>query len=113
MKRTNNMSLNLLSRKTATLDAGLDVAERRREPREEAHGTAVLFVDGAVEWRIEGVLIDTSDSGFRLEHTHGGLTTGTEVRFAFEGREGRAKVCWNRIAGGRVESGFYVTAKRR
>jgi hypothetical protein len=92
---------------------GLDVAERRREPREEASGTAVLFVEGASTWSIEGTLLDVSDSGFRLEHSHGGLTTGTEVRFTYPGRQGRAKVCWNRIANGRVESGFFVIARRQ
>jgi hypothetical protein len=115
MKWTNNMSRSLpeTSRLPEATSATAELEDRRREPRHEASGTAILTVDGTPAWRIEGVLIDTSEGGFRLEHSHGGLTTGTEVRFAFHGRTGRAKVCWNRIANGRVESGFYVTSQRK
>lgn len=111
MKWIKNMSLSLREAHSTALE--LELEERRREPREETAGTAVLVVEGSPNWQIEGDLIDTSDSGFRLEHTHGGLTTGTEVSFQFHGRQGRAKVCWNRIANGKVESGFYVTSQRR
>ena len=91
--------------------------DRRIEPREAAEGRATLVVlDGG--WKLEGDLIDTSASGFRLMHRHGGLCTGSEVSFQYddvtsgEHRQGRAKVCWNRISSGSVESGFLITSAR-
>lgn len=107
------------SKKTISLNrldapAGHAVAEddRRREPRLPAVGEAVLSVVDHPNWRIEGSLLDTSNGGFRLMHTHGGLTTGTIVRFHFDDRQGTARVCWNRIERGKVETGFYILSRR-
>jgi hypothetical protein len=45
--------------------------------------------------------------GFRAAH-HSILETGREVFFEFAARTGKARVVWNRVVGGRVESGFFI-----
>jgi len=111
-------SLNPSERGQPGLSQGLTAEiDRRREPRFAAEGQARLEVVGQAKWSaIEGELQDVSDGGFRLIHRHGGLTTGTEVRFSFledgQVRTGVARVCWNKIANGVVESGFYITGQR-
>lgn len=111
MNSNKNTSLNQLNAIAA--QSALAEAERRREERVPAAGTARLRVEGHPGWSIEGALLDTSPGGFCLLHSHGGLTTGTVVRFEFEDREGTARVCWNRIDHGKVQSGFYILSRRR
>ena len=110
MTSKKNTSLN---RPDPGLAAGLAAEDdRRRETRFPSSGHAFLSVVDQPNWRIEGELLDTSSGGFRLLHTQGGLTTGTMVRFEFEDRSGTARVCWNRIDRGKVESGFYILSRR-
>ena len=111
MNSKKNTSLNQPNQSAAL--SALAEAERRREDRVPASGTARLRVEGNPGWSIEGALLDTSQGGYCLLHSHGGLTTGTVVRFEFEDREGTARVCWNRIDCGRVQSGFYILSRRR
>ena len=109
MNSKKNISLNRLE---TGASATITEDERRRETRVPASGVARLRVVDQPHWQIEGSLLDTSGGGFRLLHTHGGLTTGTLVRFEFDDREGTARVCWNRIDRGKVESGFYILSRR-
>ncbi|MEJ5368866.1 MAG: hypothetical protein WHT08_11135 [Bryobacteraceae bacterium] len=55
-----------------------------------------------------GLLLDVSEHGFRAAHDFAALSAGQEVGFEHEGRQGRARVAWTRVAQGRVESGFFV-----
>ena len=49
-----------------------------------------------------------SKSGFRAKHNYSNLETGQVIRFERPAASGRAKVVWNRISGGQVETGFLV-----
>lgn len=83
--------------------------ERRHEPRIPASGLVRLSVGGGWQPRhVAGVLLDTSAHGFRAAHDYAGLSAGQEVDFEHEGRRGRARVAWTRVAEGKAESGFFV-----
>ncbi len=80
--------------------------EKRREPRRPAGG-AVSFrlADGST---VLGKLLDASAHGFRASHSVQSLASGQDVDFEHSSASGRARVVWNRIASGSVESGFFV-----
>lgn len=82
--------------------------QRRRERRRPAAGQVILWVDDPAPLEIRGRLVDTSPSGFRAEHDCATLATGVQVRFQHGQKKGKARVMWNRIQGGGVESGFLV-----
>ncbi len=83
--------------------------ERRHEPRREASGPVRLVVEDTLQPRIiTGSLMDLSDHGFRAAHDYAGLAAGQQVRFEHEGRTGRARVAWTRVAEAGIESGFLV-----
>jgi len=77
----------------------------RREPRLRADGSVTLRFD---RHRITGQLMDVSSSGFRAAHDCPHLRTGATVHFRHEAGSGRARVVWNRISGGSIESGFFI-----
>ena len=52
--------------------------------------------------------MDYSTNGFRAIHTYVALHTGQVVEFKHAVADGKARVMWNRIAGDKVESGFFV-----
>jgi hypothetical protein len=56
---------------------------------------------------VHGWLLDVSLGGFRAAH-HSILETGREVFFEFAARTGKARVVWNRVVDGQVESGFFI-----
>jgi hypothetical protein len=82
--------------------------EKRREPRLPASGELVLRVLDLGSPEFRGKLLDISAHGFRLSHSNATLTPGQEVEYTRDGAAGRAKVVWNRIASGEMESGFFV-----
>lgn len=79
--------------------------ERRRAPRRSAGG-AIEIVFGDQGQAIEAQLLDSSATGFRITHHCPYLKTGEEVLFRAAGEEGLARVMWNRVLAGRVETGF-------
>lgn len=83
-------------------------AERRKDQRFPASGELWLILDGPGALEIEGRLIDLSRGGFRAAHGYAGMAAGREVRFRHAGGEGKARVVWNRILAGSVESGFLI-----
>jgi hypothetical protein len=90
-------------------DLPLAADERRREPRYEAEGPVEFRVTQPPLPRvIQGALQDLSSSGFRATHPDRYLENGEVVEFAFAGRSGKARVIWNRLSGGAVESGFWI-----
>lgn len=92
----------------------LEIAEKRREPREPAHGGVLLRTSGhPLPVSVTGQLIDTSQSGFRALHTWKSLQTGEEVDFDDGRRQGRARVVWLRISQESVETGFYILSTTR
>ena len=84
--------------------------DSRREPRRAANGTVTVHFRSHHDVMLQGQLVDVSDSGFRMAHQSSELTTGQVVDFAHAGGSGSARVMWNRIVEGRVESGFLVVA---
>jgi hypothetical protein len=52
--------------------------------------------------------MDYSTNGFRAVHAYAALHTGQVVDFQHSVAVGKARVMWNRIAGDRVETGFFV-----
>ena len=85
--------------------------EKRREPRLPAAGLVSFHpIDAPSSQSVHGRLIDTSLHGFRAAHSSPGLVSGQEVLFSHSGASGRARVAWNRILAGAVETGFYILA---
>lgn len=85
--------------------------ERRVEPRLPAAGEVLLALGGPLPRMVSGLLLDTSRSGFRAEHSSPLFETGAQVQFRHGNITGTARVCWNRSSGGRWETGFLVLAK--
>lgn len=82
--------------------------ERRREPRYRAEGEVCLWPDQLPIGEIHGRLVDISRHGFRVAHQCQSLAAGERVRFRHAGGQGAARVIWNRIVPGGVESGLLV-----
>lgn len=83
-------------------------AERRRHPRASARGVVRLLFDDPAPIELKAELLDVSQSGFRVSHESPKLRTGQEVSFAHARAEGRARVIWNRIQDGAIQSGFVI-----
>ncbi len=81
---------------------------RRSEKRFAVEQDLLLAFDDPVPHEVRAVLTDYSSSGFRARHGYTNLETGQVVRFQRFVSSGQAKVVWNRISGGKVETGFVV-----
>ena len=91
-------------------DAALSADERRREPRFAAVGTVRLYSETFGGMRLEGHLLDESESGFRLLHSDPSLPRDESFLFEAAHLRGVARVVWNRILSAHhVESGFFIT----
>jgi hypothetical protein len=90
----------------------MDVSEKRREHRREGSGMVHVCFSNPQKQDIEGQLMDVSSSGFRMAHAYSSLATGQLVEFAHVEAKGRARVIWNRIVDGKVETGFLVVFGR-
>lgn len=83
-------------------------AEKRREKRRPAQGEVrVVFADPE-RLEIGGRLVDLSTSGFRMAHHCLLLGAGDLVEFRHTEAAGWARVMWNRVNNGHVETGFLV-----
>ncbi len=92
-----------------------------KRPTEESYGnrraSTRLPADGMVELSfadplpvtISGRLLDVSSGGFRAAHACADIHTGLEVRFSHQRAAGAARVVWNRIVEGCMESGFALS----
>lgn len=86
----------------------MTLAEKRKETRRIASGTVrVRFTDPA-PLEIDGKLMDLSSNGFRMKHESQSLRSGQMVEFVHIEANGHARVIWNRILDGGVETGFLV-----
>jgi hypothetical protein len=83
-------------------------ADRRSERRYKGQGSLKLSFDDPSPQEITGQLMDYSTHGFRATHAYTALHTGQVVDFRHAVADGKARVMWNRIAGDRVETGFFV-----
>jgi hypothetical protein len=83
-------------------------ADRRSERRHKGRGALKLSFDDPSPLEITGQLMDYSTNGFRAVHAYAALHTGQVVEFQHAVADGKARVMWNRIAGDRVETGFFV-----
>jgi hypothetical protein len=79
--------------------------DQRKEPRRRAKGKVTIQTTRA---EIQGQLVDISESGFRMAHGDASLEPGQVLRFAHSEASGHARVIWNRIMNGRVETGFLI-----
>ena len=86
----------------------LSFHERRKEVREAADAELTLVVDEPFPAEVRGRLLDISRSGFRACHSYPRFDPGQQVGFRYPASEGQARVMWNRILNGRVETGFLV-----
>lgn len=79
--------------------------EQRKEPRHPANGAVKVKTTRS---KIEGDLVDVSGSGFRMAHQDSSLEPGQVIEFWHAYAAGKARVIWNRIVQGRVETGFLI-----
>ena len=91
-------------------DSAVSYLERRAEERYPVEGQVSLVFDEPMHQEITGTLADYSKSGFRAVHHCAGLHSGQLVQFRHFIASGTARVMWNRIQQGRVESGFLVVS---
>lgn len=91
----------------------MNYVDRRCEERYDAEGEVCLEFDEPVHQEITGMLADYSKSGFRAVHDCADLHSGQIVHFRHIVASGTARVMWNRILQGRVESGFLVVGAPR
>jgi hypothetical protein len=89
----------------------VNMHEKRREERREASGQVRVTFTDPEPLEIDGTLMDVSANGFRMAHDCASLRSGQVVEFAHPEAKGRARVMWNRIMGGGVESGFLVVVR--
>ena len=82
--------------------------ENRREHRYAVEGEVFFSFDDPLRQEIAGVLKDYSKSGFRAVHNYPALVSGQVVNFQHVLSGGEARVVWNRILGGMIETGFVV-----
>lgn len=78
--------------------------EQRREPRRAAKGSVTVA-------GVRGELVDVSYHGFRVAHADASFEPGLVVDFAHSEASGKARVIWNRISAGRVETGFFIVER--
>lgn len=85
---------------------------KRREVRRAAQGVANVRAkrDENSAW-LEVQLVDVSESGFRLAHIDTSFFAGEELDFRHPYAAGTARVVWNRILDGRVETGCMILTK--
>ena len=90
----------------------LSAKDQRREPRKPADGIASIRARErlAGPWS-EAKLVDFSESGFRLDHRDTSFRAGQELDFAHPYAKGTARVVWNRILDGRVETGCLILTR--
>ena len=82
-------------------------SDQRAEPRHRAEGWVIVRF-GQPECEVRGRLVDVSTSGFRIAHDCTTLETGQTVDFSHPEAHGKARVIWNRIAAGGVETGLVL-----
>ncbi len=83
-------------------------SEMRKEVRIPMEGSVRIVPAGAAPGEFLGRLMDTSDNGFRACYTHPALSNGQTVHFQHDAAAGTARVIWNRILSGAVETGFVI-----
>jgi hypothetical protein len=88
------------------------ISNRRSEDRFEAHGDVQLYVTEPLASMVPGRLMDISRSGFRMAHHCNTLSPGQLVHFRHDRAQGEARVVWNRIENGSVETGFVLCEPR-
>lgn len=90
----------------------LSSEDQRREARTAGEGRAsVRAREGQPGPWSDAKLVDFSENGFRLDHGDTSFTAGQELDFAHPYAKGTARVVWNRILDGRVETGCLILTR--
>jgi hypothetical protein len=86
--------------------------DQRRESRKAGDGIASIRAreNRPGPWS-EAKLVDFSDNGFRLDHGDTSFRAGQELDFSHPYAKGTARVVWNRILDGRVETGCLILTR--
>ena len=82
--------------------------DRRATPRTPASGRVTISFENPTRVTIDGELVETSETGFRLSHDSPALEPGLEISYAGANRQGRARVMWTHVQEGRRVSGFAI-----
>ena len=90
-----------------------DHSEKRSEHRYRAEGEILFSFDDPLRHEVTGLLRDHSNNGFRATHGYPALASGQVVAFQHLLASGEAKVVWNRIVEGIIESGFIILRLQR
>ena len=90
------------------MSPALRILEKRREPRQAARGTVILRLPGPHPVEIRGQLVDVSSSGFRAAYDSTPFEAGQVIEFEHSRLRGSARVIWNRIGGGQIQTGFLI-----
>jgi hypothetical protein len=83
----------------------MKAGEQRQELRHPATGQVTIRHPHG---QVQGQLLDVSPSGFRMTHRDATLEAGQFLQFTHAGCSGRARVVWNRIIDGVIETGFLI-----
>jgi PilZ domain len=84
---------------------GTETSERRRAPRIPTSGRVEISFEDPTPITIKAELVETSATGFRIEHGSPEISPGLEIRLSRAHDTVRAKVVWTHLLEGRRVSG--------
>jgi hypothetical protein len=82
--------------------------ERRGAPRVPATGRIQLSFEDPDPTVVEGELVESSATGFRVVHDSKSVSPGVEVEYRHKGTNGQARVIWTHVLNERRVSGFLI-----
>jgi len=82
------------------------MTDRREHVRRSERGMALLKPVHLDMPPVTGVLIDSSQNGFRVRHLYAGFQPSQVVSYIHRVREGQARVIWHLATDGEFETGF-------
>jgi hypothetical protein len=82
--------------------------ERRGAARVPASGRIQLSFADPAPIVVEGELVESSATGFRVVHDSRSISPGVEVDYRRNGTRGRARVIWTHVLNERRVSGFLI-----
>ena len=86
----------------------IQTAERRVATRMPASGPVEMFFANPMPMAVRGSLLDSSSTGFRVQHDCTTLDAGLEISYSRNGEIGHARVVWTMISGASRVSGVMI-----